>query len=74
MSLVQINPLWNFDTLNVFHPNRFKYGVNRVLILEILVELTIGAQVVVGAGPKSDTVFEMVQAGAPMGGPPLEFV
>jgi hypothetical protein len=68
MAPVKIDSLGYLDTLYVFHSNRFEHRMDRVLILEILVEFTIAAQIVVGAGPESNATFEMMQAGAPMGG------
>jgi hypothetical protein len=55
--------------LYILHSHRFETGVDRILILEILVEFAIAAQVVVGAGLENRCgLFEMMQTGAPVGG------
>jgi hypothetical protein len=68
MTLMKIDPLGNLDALYVFHADGFEHCVDRVFILEILVELTVAAQVVVGAGTEANASFEMMQARAPLGG------
>jgi hypothetical protein len=72
--MVKINTLGNPDPLDVLHPYGFHDGVDRVLILEVLVKFAIAAKIVIGAGAKPDSLFEVVKTGTPVGGPFPEFV
>jgi hypothetical protein len=54
--MVKINTLGNPDPLDVLHPYGFDDGVDRVLILEVLVKFAIAAKIVIGAGAKPDFV------------------
>jgi hypothetical protein len=53
----------NLETFNIEHINRSNNSMNRVLVAEILIELTIAALIVVGAGPKINAPFHMMQTG-----------
>ena len=53
----------NFKPFNIQDINRPHHGVHRVLITEILIELTITALVIMGTGTKINATFHMMQAG-----------
>jgi len=49
------------EAFNVEDINRLNHGMHRVLVAEILVELAVAALVVMGAGPKINTLFHVMQ-------------
>jgi hypothetical protein len=63
MTAVEIIALGGFDTVNIKYIHWTDNGMNRVLIIEILVKIAIAASVVIGAGSEIDTPFHVMQAG-----------
>ena len=49
--------------LDIENINRPHHSMHRVLITEILVEFTVAALIIMGAGPEVNTSFHMMQAG-----------
>jgi hypothetical protein len=50
------------EALYIEDINRLNHSVHRVLVAEILIELTVAALIVMGAGPKLNASFHVMQA------------
>ena len=57
-----------FETFYIEDINRLNHGVNRVLVAEILIELTVAALIVMGAGSKLNAFFHVMQTRLLRGG------
>ena len=49
------------EAFNIEDINRLNHGMHRVLVAEILIELAVAALVVMGAGPKINAPFHVMQ-------------
>jgi hypothetical protein len=65
MPPVKIVSLRQLDPLDIVQLHRPDHGVDGELVVEILVEITVAAEVIMGAGPKIDSPLHVVQAGPP---------
>jgi len=62
VSTVQVVALRELDTLDVEDIHRPNDGKHGELIVEILIEVALAAEIVIGAGAEGDSVFQVVQA------------
>jgi hypothetical protein len=62
MSTVEIVTLWDPETLDLHDLHGSYHRVDRVLVVEILIELAIAAKVVVGAWFEWNPPLQMVKA------------
>jgi hypothetical protein len=52
-----------FESFDIENIDRLNHGMNGVLIAEILIEFTISALIVVGAGSKFDATLHVMDTG-----------
>jgi hypothetical protein len=63
MAAVEVVPLGDFKTFDIEFGDRFDHRMHGKLVIEKLIELTVDAAVIIGAGSKFDATLHGVQTG-----------